>query len=310
MSWPSGWALAAERAAAARLVLVLGDTDTGKTSLVSHLTGALAARGHAVGAIDADLGQSQIGPPTALGLGRVTGPIAALGDAEWLALSWVGGTSPPGLEDALWAGVRRLADRGVALGLRPILVDTGGLVLGPVGRRVALGTARSLRPDLVICLQRTDECESLLAALDDGDGSRDGWRPDVLRLPVAAGARRRSAEERRAYREGALERYLAGSATLELPMSALRADAAAPDGASDTRDVAAELASGIAGELANQLDGRLVGLLADDGETVGIGRIAGVDTARGRVAVETPWRGAVARALVGRERFRPAAVAR
>ena len=303
MSWPPGWALAAERAAAARLVLVLGATDTGKTSLVSHLAGALATRGHPIGVIDADLGQSQIGPPTALGLGRVTGPIAALGDAEWVALSWVGGTSPPGLEEALWAGARRLADRGAALGLRPILVDTGGLVLGSVGRRIALGTARSLRPDLAICLQRADECEGLLAALgDDGEAPGNGWRPDVLRLPVAAGARRRSAAERRAYREGALDRYLTRSGTLELSLSALDVGAAAPAGASD----ATHAATGLAGEL----DGRLVGLLADDGETVGVGRIVGVDTARDRVRVETPWRGAVARALVGRERLRPAPAAR
>ena len=68
MSSELGRALALERAAAARLILILGDTDTGKTSLTAALAGGLAARGLPVGVIDADLGQSQIGPPAAFNI--------------------------------------------------------------------------------------------------------------------------------------------------------------------------------------------------------------------------------------------------
>ena len=44
--------------------------------------------------MDADLGQSDIGPPTTVGLGRVRLPVERLGDAEVVGLYFVGSTSP------------------------------------------------------------------------------------------------------------------------------------------------------------------------------------------------------------------------
>jgi polynucleotide 5'-hydroxyl-kinase GRC3/NOL9 len=283
MSSEPGRALALERAAAARLILILGDTDTGKTSLTAALAGDLAARGLPVGVIDADLGQSQIGPPAALGLGRVSGPIAALADAELLALAWVGRTSPAGLEEAIWAGGRWLADRATALGLRPVLIDTGGLVLGPLGRRLAVGTVRRLAPDLVICLQRDGECEAILVEVAHEDG------PDVLRLPVAAAVRRRTSHERRVHRERAFRAYFAGARLRELPLRCL-----APGDRGDAADDAARA-------------GELVGLIGGDGETLGLGRIIEVDAARARIVVETPVQVDVARLRAGGERPAPPA---
>ena len=282
MSSDPGRALALERAAAARLILILGDTDTGKTSLAAALAGGLAARGLPVGVVDADLGQSQIGPPAALGLGRVSAPIAALADAELLALAWVGRTSPPGVEEALWAGAGRLVDRARALGLRPVLVDTGGLVLGPLGRRLAVGTVRRLAPDLIVCLERHGECEPILAEIA-GQSSSGG--PEVLRLPVAPAVRRRTSHERRGYRERAFEAYFTGACVRELALGCLGGN-----GCSDAVDA---------------LPGALVGLLGPDGETLGLGRIVEVEPARDRIAVETPVRAHVARVLVGGERLAP-----
>ena len=282
MSSELGRALALERAAAARLILILGDTDTGKTSLTAALAGGLAARGLPVGVIDADLGQSQIGPPAALGLGRVAAPIAALADAELLALAWVGRTSPPGLEEALWAGAERLVDRARALGLRPVLVDTGGLVLGPLGRRLAVGTVRRLAPDLIVCLERHGECEPALAEIA-GQSSNGG--PEVLRLPVAPAVRRRTSHERRGYRDRAFEAYFTGACVRELALGCLGANGC--------------------GDVVDARPGALVGLLGPDGETLGLGRIVEIEPARDRIAVETPVREHVARVLVGGERLAP-----
>lgn len=281
MSSEPGRALVLERAAAARLILILGDTDTGKTSLTAALAGDLAARGLPVGVIDADLGQSQIGPPAALGLGRVTARVAALADAEVVALAWVGRTSPAGLEEALWAGAGRLADRAAALDLRPVLVDTGGLVLGPLGRRLAVGTVRRLSPDLVVCLQRDRECEPILDEVAAGSG------PEVLRLPVAPAVRRRTSHERRAYRERAFEAYFAGARLRALALGCVERS----DGGDAVDGAAAP--------------GALVGLLGRDGETLGLGRIVEVDPACERIAIETPVAEGVARVLVGGERLAP-----
>ena len=75
-----------DAAAGAAVVVVIGESDTGKTTLVTALANAAFARGFGVGIVDADLGQSEIGPPTTIGLGRVRGPLARMGDAEQIAL--------------------------------------------------------------------------------------------------------------------------------------------------------------------------------------------------------------------------------
>ena len=51
----------------ARVTMVVGASDTGKTTLTAYLAGALAARGETVAVVDADVGQSEIGPPTTVG---------------------------------------------------------------------------------------------------------------------------------------------------------------------------------------------------------------------------------------------------
>ena len=87
------WAAALDAAAAARVTLVLGATDAGKTTLVTRVAGALAGAGHAVAVVDADLGQSHVGPPTTVGLGRVRRSITHLAEAELVALEFLGVTS-------------------------------------------------------------------------------------------------------------------------------------------------------------------------------------------------------------------------
>src|SRR5438445_86631 len=124
---------ALEAAARARVTLILGTSDTGKTSLTARLAGALAARGERVAVVDADVGQSEIGPPTTVGLGHVAGAVARLGDAEVIALEFVGDTSPvPYIRETADA-TGRLVRRALDAGFERVLVDTGGLVEGPLG---------------------------------------------------------------------------------------------------------------------------------------------------------------------------------
>src|SRR5437870_7527267 len=124
---------ALEAAARARVTLILGTSDTGKTSLTARLAGALAARGQRVAVVDADVGQSEIGPPTTVGLGRVTGELARLADAEVLALEFVGDTSPVRYIRETAAATGRLVRRALSDRLERGLVASRGLVEGPLG---------------------------------------------------------------------------------------------------------------------------------------------------------------------------------
>ena len=256
---------ALEAAAEARVTLILGTSDTGKTSLAARLAGALAARGDRVAVVDADVGQSEIGPPTTVGLGRVTGALARLADAEVLALEFVGDTSPVRYIRETAEATGRLVRRALSAGFERVLVDTGGLVEGPLGLALKRAKIRAVDPDLVLVLQRRDESEPIARALESG-----GARPRVVRLAPSSAVVRRTATRRREHRERILRDYLARAATIEL----------------DTARIPLRDRRGTA--VADVEPGRLLGVLGSAGETLGIARVRACKPDEGRLVVETP----------------------
>jgi len=258
------WAAALARARDARVVLVLGESDTGKTSLVAHLADALLRGGRSVAVVDADLGQSEIGPPTTVGLGEFRAPAARLGDAGLQGLAFVGATSPVAHVHPTVRATGRMTERALRLGVDHVLVDTSGLVQGEIGRLLKQHKIERVAPDLVLCLQRDGECEHIL-------GSYPAGRLLVVRLAAARAARRRSADERRRRRESAFARYFAGARQVECDLGRVLLDEPGWPGAAldDVQDV-------------------VVGLDRVDGETLGLGVVRAIDLARRAMLLETP----------------------
>ena len=276
-------AAALAAAAAARVIMVIGRNDTGKTTLVTRLASALALRGSTVGVIDADLGQSDVGPPTTLGLGRVRAPLEQLAQAEVIALHFVGVTSPARCVHETAEATARLAAHALRNGCDRLVVDTCGLVDGDVGRALKRSKLERVAPDLVIALQRADECESILA-----DSASMG-RAKIVRLP-AAPTTPRSMNARRRHREHMLAEHLAGATPRVFDLAQFDVRAAPA-----TRGLAVV-----------DLTDVLVGLQGRDGWTLGVGRISAVDAARGRLTIDTTLDPARVGALVvGREKFSP-----
>jgi polynucleotide 5'-hydroxyl-kinase GRC3/NOL9 len=255
---------ALEAAARARVTLILGTSDTGKTSLTARLAAALAARGERVAVVDADVGQSEIGPPTTVGLGRVSGALARLGDAEVWALEFVGDTSPVRYIRETADATGRLVRRALDAGFERVLVDTGGLVAGPLGLALKRAKVRAADPDLVLVLQRREESEPIARALESAA------RPTVLRLAPSPAVVRRTATRRREHRERALREYLARAATLTLPIERV-----------PLRDRRGQ-------PLTSTEEGLLLGVLDAAGETLGIARVRASDAVRGVIVVDTP----------------------
>ena len=275
-------AAALEAAAAARVTLVLGAGDTGKSTLVAALAGRLAGLGHSVAVVDADLGQSDVGPPTTVGLGRVHRPIERLEEAEVVGLEFVGMTSPARCMRETAEATARLVARALEEGCDHVLIDTSGLVEGDFGRGLKRIKIDRVRPDLLIALQRRDECEPILRVYEGG--------PAILRLPAAATARRSPAERRRR-RQRALDAHLAGAVPVTLDLTRVPARPAPAGRGLAVIDVL----------------GALVGLDADDGRTRGLGWVSALDVGKARLTVETAVGGdQIAAVAIGRERYRAA----
>jgi polynucleotide 5'-hydroxyl-kinase GRC3/NOL9 len=278
---PPAPALAA--AAAARVTLVLGAGDTGKSTLVARLAAALVRRGDRVAVVDADLGQSDVGPPTTVGLGRVRRPIERLEEVEVSDLEFLGVTSPATCLRDTAEATARLVARALAEGCEHVLVDTSGLVQGDLGRALKRVKIDRVRPDVVIALQRADECEPILRAYAGGS-------PALVRLPAAA-TTPRSAVVRRRQRVRALEAHLAGAVPVTLDLTRVPA-----------RAVPARRGLAVVA-----VEGVLVGLEDREGRTRGLGWVRSVDAGKARLTIETAVDGeAIAAVAIGRERYRAA----
>jgi polynucleotide 5'-hydroxyl-kinase GRC3/NOL9 len=266
--------------AAAPVTMVIGASDAGKSTLVAHLAAALAAAGHTVAVVDADLGQSDVGPPTTVGLGVIPPGLTYLREAPVIALEFLGVTSPATCMPQTVEATARLVQRARAAGCTRVLVNTSGLVEGPFGRALKRLKIERVAPDLLVVLERGAECEAIVAPY------AAARRPAVLRLG-AAPTTRRSAAVRREARHRGLETHLAGATTVTLDLAHVGIRAAPSE-----RD-----------PLLLPLDGVLVGLATREGETLGLGVVRELDVEQARLTVLTRVDiERVATVMIGRER--------
>ena len=184
-------------------MLLLGGTDVGKTTFTRLLANRWAEAGLRPAVLDADLGQSEIGPPTCVGLAFCDAPVLALSDLAPHALAFVGSSSPTGYLLEHVAAIRRLADMAEG---RPLITDTSGYLHGAGARRLNQTTFDLLTLAHVVALQRRGELEPILAPMRKREGCV------IHDLPPAAVIGKKPAAfraQRRALRFGA---YFEGAA--------------------------------------------------------------------------------------------------
>lgn len=183
--------------------LILGENDTGKTTLITYLAKELLRARISVSIVDADVGQSDIGPPTTVGLGEPSVHFSSLKEIPPTALYFVGSTSPVGHLLPLLVGVRQMVD--IARG-KVVLINTTGLVRGP-GLPLKTHKIEITKPDILLALQRKGELEEILSAFPS---------MEIRRLDVSSSAVVKSVTQRRAERERTLKEYFQGSQVVVL----------------------------------------------------------------------------------------------
>ncbi|MEW6659953.1 MAG: Clp1/GlmU family protein [Thermodesulfobacteriota bacterium] len=215
--WEAAARLFLERGGAA---MVLGAPDTGKSTLSRYLLYKTFAAGLPGALVDLDLGQSHLGPPTALGLGLF--PPRLPGDNSLFpeSLYFIGQTSPVGSILEVAVGCRVLMEQAARQGVSRVVVNTSGLVHGPGALRLKKAQVELLQPRFILALQRHRELEPLLQALGgEADPGEPGWT--VRSLPVSSRVTRKTPEDRRRYREERFRRYFQEARRLVLPWRSL-----------------------------------------------------------------------------------------
>ncbi|HEX2471688.1 MAG TPA: Clp1/GlmU family protein [Nitrososphaera sp.] len=133
-------------------VMLVGDTDTGKSTLAIYLANMAIRSGLVPSVIDGDIGQGDLAPPTAIGAAFLSKQVVDLRDVNTTSqLEFVGSISPIGFEGIIAKKLTSILDRTRSSLANISIVNTDGYVRnGGVLYKAMI--AEELQPDAVICL--------------------------------------------------------------------------------------------------------------------------------------------------------------
>jgi polynucleotide 5'-hydroxyl-kinase GRC3/NOL9 len=191
------------------VVFLLGGIDTGKTTFGLELVARATRAGIPAALVDADIGQSTVGPPTTVGLKLCTGMSEISRDSVRVAdgLGFVGSITPRGHLLSLVIGTAKLTARARETGCRLIVVDTTGFLSGINAQTLKYFKMDLIAPDVVVGFERGGELEPIL-------GIAQRFTPaDIIELGVHPDVMTRSVDERVSFREQQFAAYFARGAS-------------------------------------------------------------------------------------------------
>jgi polynucleotide 5'-hydroxyl-kinase GRC3/NOL9 len=184
------------------ICLFLGASDTGKTTLAASLAKRLASK-QPVGIVDADIGQSHIGPPTTVGWAVADNRQSDFSQLLAAGISFVGDVTPVGHLLQLTAAIIQCVEQA-SKAAELIILDTPGFIRGPAASALWWTAQRVLNPKLIIAVQRESELSDILAGLQCFDS-----QIELVKCPSQI--RTKSPEERRSYRQEQFNKYFRDS---------------------------------------------------------------------------------------------------
>jgi polynucleotide 5'-hydroxyl-kinase GRC3/NOL9 len=188
--------------------VILGATDSGKSTLVRYLAARLLEAGISVCLVDADVGQSALGLPGTISMKRFVHE-KDLKDYRFRRMFFVGDFNPAKRISFMIRGTKSMTSAcGQASDVT--LLDTTGLISGRAAEALKIGKIRAVNPWHIIALQRENELETLLGLVPDMCVHRPGVSPM---------ARARKASERSAYRRKKFADYFSSHGSAEIRLN-------------------------------------------------------------------------------------------
>ncbi|MES2463661.1 MAG: Clp1/GlmU family protein [Armatimonadota bacterium] len=193
--------------------LLIGGTDRGKTTFTTVAARLLAAEFERVAIIDADIGQSEIGPPGTVGGAWATPDAVKLHDLKPAAVFFVGAFAPVSVALEQVVAVAQAVQWARGRGAQRILIDTTGFIAGPAARRLKAAKAQASQPNLVLGIAKDNELDGLLTVTGAVSGAK------TLLLPTPESVGRKSTTLRQTRRLARLSQALSKAREVTLPLS-------------------------------------------------------------------------------------------
>ncbi len=256
------------------IAIILGAADTGKSTLAKFLITSLCKRGLKVALVDADIGQSFLGPPATIGLSLFKS------DPTWEVLLsppeifFVGSITPEGHFQNHLKGVKKMVDKATSYEAEVFLVDTTGFVLGEGGKELKRKKIDLISPHFILGLQKDDEIEPILETYKESTSTH------ILRLPLSEQVRPKSMEERKIYRTNKFRDYFKFAAIQELAIEEVKMEGEVLDPNGEALPLDWSL----------KINSLLIGLKDHNDETLALGLIKNYFEEKKRLRVFTPFK--------------------
>lgn len=247
-------------------IVTIGTTDSGKSTLCTYITNMLLEQYQRVSVIDADVGQSDIGPPGTIGLGATDEYLLSLADLNPISMFFIGHTSPTPARDKVISGIRKLMT-SPSIGQDPLIINTDGWIAGDEAYDFKARMINEISPDLVAAIQTNDQLSPIT----------EKTRATTIVVQPPTVAKRREREDRRRLRELSYRKHLTGSICRNIEFDKVRL-------------IGAELRNGRLRSAPKKIHS-MVGFLNNDELLIRIGILKEVEQKEGIMKVYTPFRG-------------------
>jgi len=210
---PASWHKIAEDILALEkptVVMIMGEMDSGKTSLCTFLANIAIKANRTVAVIDADLGQSDIGPPATIGLAYIKKPVKDLFYVKANDVYFLGLTSPSGAEERVADCIVDFKGRVLQKNRGFLVINTDGWVEGEEAVQYKVMLTETIVPNVVVGIEREKE---LMPIIDKLEKNR------VLTAEPSTAVRKRDEERRRTLRELSYKRYLRNAKVEGFPLN-------------------------------------------------------------------------------------------
>lgn len=200
------------------IVMVIGDVDSGKTSFCTYLANKALEKNLKIAVIDADLGQSDVGPPATIGFSCIVTPVKDLFEVEAKSACFVGLTSPSGVSEKViekLSFLKTIALKNDKVDL--LILNTDGWVDGEEAAVYKIKLVEKIAPDIVVGIQRENELSPILTALK-------GRKVFSVNSPSVIRARDR--EKRKILRELSYKKYLKDAKIQSFPLNWINVEGA------------------------------------------------------------------------------------
>jgi len=245
-------------------IMVLGGTDTGKTTLVRCLADLLSEH-YETGIVDLDMGQSRLGPPTTIAWGKLKGGFSKWEDIEISDFYFTGSLSPPGNLLPVIVGGKMITEKAKKR-CKKIIIDTTGLIAEPYGRVLKQYKIDIISPQVVIGLERENELSPILHPY------KAQKYPVIIKIPVPPSVCQKSPEFRLEYRQLCFSSYFKSGRLIKV----------------DTKKVAIRFTRERVPFISEKLLGRIVSFRDEFHRDLALGIIEEVEVSEKKLVILTP----------------------